>query len=183
MNRVESRLSDIFYFFIDNIRHDEWLKFIRVLGLKENEIQNEIGGKQLTQETKYKLLKRWKMFIGHKTDNEYEAMLQAAKAELDRGLKHRNRCPTKMMQDCKLARTIYSFIKRYGKTEFLRLARIMVTDDSAVDNIKDQYDDNTEEMKYQIVLKYFSFQGINTDDLLAVNNSLERIAQRRIEQE
>ena len=63
--REESRLADIFYFFIDKIRHDEWLKFIRVLGLKENEIQNEIGGKQLTQETKYKLLKRWKMFIGN----------------------------------------------------------------------------------------------------------------------
>ena len=61
---MESHLPSLFYHYIDLISDDLWMKFVRLLGLSEPDIQSASNKHSGYQEKKYQTLTRWKMYLG-----------------------------------------------------------------------------------------------------------------------
>ncbi|XP_078487048.1 uncharacterized protein LOC100179982 [Ciona intestinalis] len=150
-NRVESQIPRIFNNYIKECNAGQWLKFIRILGLSEHDIQNHRMGNDM-YEWKYRMLERWKMVVGNRTDVQYEAYLREALDEVDSRTPSRSQYDYQTLnENRRFAQVAYNFIDRHS-ANFLPIMNEKLHEYD-IRHLKDEYHDNNLEMMYQMILK------------------------------
>nr|XP_002129138.1 uncharacterized protein LOC100179982 [Ciona intestinalis]XP_026690772.1 uncharacterized protein LOC100179982 [Ciona intestinalis] len=162
-NRVESQIPRIFNKYIKECNAGQWLKFIRILGLSEHDIQNHRMGNDM-YEWKYRMLDRWKMVVGNRTDVQYEAYLKEALDEIDL------RTPSNLQYDYstlnqnkRFAQVAYNFIDRHS-SNFLSIMNEQLHEYD-IRHLKDEHHDNNLEMMYQMILKLQKSQRMSNEEM------------------
>uniref|UniRef100_H2ZF48 Death domain-containing protein n=1 Tax=Ciona savignyi TaxID=51511 RepID=H2ZF48_CIOSA len=139
-DRVESNIPAIFSKYIRDCNPLLWLKFVRLLGVSNNDIASLIsaGDRFGDHEMKYRMLEKWKSIVGLKRDDEYSYYLKKTLDEVNTRNPHDIIYDYHRLNDnIRFARAAYKFIDKHSSVWTQVMHRLLHEAD--IKNITDMY--------------------------------------------